>query len=102
MRYYIYPLRFDTPAHFGAAEQGGKLEQTKTEFASDTLFGALCCELAGDGERLGRFVDDARQGALLLSDLFPYVRQGNELCLICRSRFCRPFRRKSGGRRWRM
>ena len=81
MRYYIYPLRFDTPAHFGAAEQGGKLEQTKTEFASDTLFGALCCELAGDGERLGRLVDDTREGALLLSDLFPYVRQGNEFCL---------------------
>lgn len=81
MRYYIYPLRFETPAHFGAAEQGGKLEQTKAEYASDTLFGALCCELAGDAERLGRLASDMQAGTLLLSDLLPYVRQGGELCL---------------------
>lgn len=81
MRYFIYPLRFDTPAHFGAAEQGGKLEQAKTEYASDTLFGALCCELAGDEERLSRLVADVREGTLLLSDLFPYVRRGGELFL---------------------
>lgn len=81
MKYYIYPLRFETPAHFGAAEQGGKLEQTKAEYASDTLFGALCCELAGDEERLGRLLADMQEGGLLLSDLLPFVRRDGELCL---------------------
>ncbi len=81
MRYYIYPLRFDTPVHFGAAEQGGKLEQVRPGYPSDTLFSALCCELAGDEERLGRFVSDLREGSLALSDLFPCAWKDGTLSL---------------------
>ena len=75
MSYFLYQLQFDAPVHFGAAEQGGGLEQTGWEYPADTLFSALCCELALQQELdlLAHLVDKAERGAIRLSDLFPYA-----------------------------
>ena len=75
MKYVVYFLEFDTPLHFGCGENGGKLETASLEYRADTLFGALCCELADYGDQTGleRLYQQARDGKLLLSDLFPYT-----------------------------
>lgn len=77
MNYVLYPLQFDTPIHFGCAENGGKLEQSSLTYRSDSLFGALCCELAACGNIAGlqRLHDGAANGSLIFSDLFPYVSE---------------------------
>lgn len=77
MNYVLYPLQFDTPIHFGCAENGGKLEQSSLTYRSDSLFGALCCELAACGNTAGlqRFHDGAANGSLVFSDLFPYISE---------------------------
>ncbi len=79
MEHYIYHLKFDTPVHFGTAEQGGKLEQAELVYPSDRLFGALCCELsrmAPDGVQ--EWMGKAEKGGILLSDLLPYSIFGKE------------------------
>lgn len=85
MEYYIYRLKFDTPVHFGAAQQGGKLEQSEYTFSSDTLFSAMCCELAqyGENEILADLIAKNEQGSLLFSGLFPYkeTNKGTSLYL---------------------
>ena len=68
-----YKLKFETPIHFGAAEIGVKLETTDFVYSSDTLFSALCCELA-DSEKFAYFLDTACNGKILLSDLLPYTK----------------------------
>lgn len=80
MSYFLYQLQFDAPVHFGAAEQGGGLEQTGWEYPADTLFSALCCELAlqQEFERLAHLVDKVERGAIRLSDLFPYAEIGQD------------------------
>ena len=80
MSYYIYRLKFDTSVHFGAAEQGGKLEQTEFGFSSDSLFSAICCELAmqQEYELLARFIDKIENGKIVFSDLLPYHKTGIE------------------------
>lgn len=77
MNYVLYPLQFDTPIHFGCAENGGKLEQSSLTYRSDSLFGALCCELAACGNTAGlqRLHDGAANGSLIFSDLFPYISE---------------------------
>lgn len=70
--YYIYQLRFTAPVHFGAAEQGGHLEKCAMTITADTLFSAICCELAGSAA-LDSFIADCASGAIALSDLFPYA-----------------------------
>ena len=84
MHYYIYRLQFDTPVHFGSAEQGGKLEQIGDTLPSDTLFSALCCELAQHGAEndLQMLVSKMKLGKLLFSSLFPYRENGDELSLF--------------------
>ena len=74
MNYYLYQLKFDSPVHFGCAELGGKLEQMGMEYPADTLFSALCCELAQQGEigLLEELYAKALRGAIAFSDLFPY------------------------------
>ena len=74
MGYYIFRLKFDTAVHFGATEHGGKLERNTEEFGADSLFSALLCELSLQGmdERIPSIVEEAKRGALLLSDLFPW------------------------------
>lgn len=75
MNYVLYALQFDTPIHFGCAENGGKLEQSSLTYRSDSLFGALCCELAACGNTAGiqHLHDSAVNGSLIFSDLFPYI-----------------------------
>ena len=74
MNIFAYKLKFLTPVHFGAAELGGKLEAINFCYSSDTLFSALCCELAGS-EFFSKFVDAVTQGKILLSDLLPYTEE---------------------------
>lgn len=82
MDYYIYHLKFDTPVHFGAAEQGGKLEQIDMRYPSDTLFSALCCELAAGNQQEGirEWTEKAECGQIILSDLMPFASNRKETC----------------------
>ncbi|WP_346681194.1 type III-A CRISPR-associated RAMP protein Csm4 [Megasphaera stantonii] len=75
MSYYIYQLKFDSPVHFGQAELGGNLEKIALDYPSDTLFSALCCELAQEGELnlLEQFYHKAASGNIAFSDLYPYT-----------------------------
>lgn len=74
MSYYLLPLHFDTPVHFGAAENGGKLEQNSLEYHSDTLISAIFTEMALQGakESLEKMKQDLETGRVLFSDLLPY------------------------------
>ena len=67
----VYKLKFETPCHFGAAELGGKLESVSFSYASDVLFGALCCELVSN-EKVCAFVEAVNDGKILFTDLLPY------------------------------
>ena len=80
MEYILYFLQFDTPVHFGCGEEGGKLEKSTLRYRADTLFSALCCEMAavGDVDGLVSVYEKASRGHLLFSDLFPYVKKDDE------------------------
>lgn len=80
MGYFYYRLNFKTPVHFGQCEQGGKLEKSGSGLTADTLFSAICSELAEQGELdlLARAVELTKNGELLLSDMFPYVDDGGD------------------------
>lgn len=67
----VYKLKFETPCHFGAAELGGKLESVSFSYASDVLFGALCCELSSS-EKIRDFVEAVSGGKILFTDLMPF------------------------------
>ena len=81
MRFAIYSLAFDTPVHFGEAAQGGKLEQAGMRYPADTLFSALCTELAAEGALadVARLREGVASGRLLFSDLLPWHVAGNEM-----------------------
>lgn len=81
MLYYLFKLKFLAPVHFGADIPGIGLEKSSVGCHADTLFSAFCHEaLALYGEEgLQKLVDEAGQGRLLLSDVFPYI--GDELYL---------------------
>lgn len=74
MSYYIYQLKFLSPVHFGEAHNGGGLEKSSFTFSSDSIFSAICSELAYQGEEilLDKFIKMAQNNELLFSDLFPY------------------------------
>ncbi|WP_293986377.1 type III-A CRISPR-associated RAMP protein Csm4 [uncultured Megasphaera sp.] len=80
MKYLLYPLQFDTPVHFGTAENGGRLEQSDILYRADTLFGALCCELAleHDEAEIDHLYELSKKDAILFSDLFPYSTDGRD------------------------
>lgn len=80
MKYALYPLQFDTPVHFGCAENGGKLEQSSLTYRADNLFGALCYELSLQGDETGllHLQEGVAKGNLLFSDLFPYIYDETE------------------------
>lgn len=81
MSYFLYQLQFDTPVHFGTAETGGKLEQANLAYHADTLFSALCCELAEQGaeEDLQDFIANTKQGKIRFSDLFPWHEENSDV-----------------------
>lgn len=87
MGYFYYRLNFNTPVHFGQSEAGGKLEKAGFDFSADSLFSAICTELAQQGELdiLEKIVDMAKRGEFLLSDLFPFMdKDGDELYYLPR------------------
>lgn len=80
MKYFLYQLVFDTPIHFGSTEEGGKLEQSDMTYRSDTLFSALCCELAAMNDENGitRLYQAVQKGQFVFSDLFPYKNMAGD------------------------
>ena len=79
MSYYLYKLTFDSPVHFGNAEQGGKLEQIGTDYPADTLFSAVCSELAlqNETDALNWFISSVSEDKIVFSNLFPYLTNQN-------------------------
>lgn len=79
MNYFLYPLHFDAPVHFGTAECGGGLEHTRFTLPSDSLFSALLAELYQSGEEASArvFLDKVQKGNLRFSNLLPWQKTGN-------------------------
>ena len=76
--YYIYQLKFTALVHLGRAEQGGSLERVSLGCSADTLFSALCNELRTEPAKLNKFISDAKNKKILLSDLMPYNVAGGD------------------------
>ena len=70
MKYKLYRLTFQSAVHFGKHN----LEDGEYSCCADTLFSALCQEaLKISSDTLQDFYCYAKNGTLLLSDLFPYM-----------------------------
>ena len=84
MGYYLYQLEFDAPVHFGYSNNGGGLEQISKSFTSDSLFSAICSELAQQDELdlLNSLKAMAAEGDFKISDLFPYLDADEDLYLF--------------------
>ena len=78
MNYYIYPLRFLTPVHFGDTSEGGNLETISSTLGSDVLFGACCHEISHNTGLLQSFIDSVKEQHIVLSSLFPYCIDNGE------------------------
>ena len=78
MDYYIYPLRFLTPVHFGDTAQGGTLEDISITFSADSFFGACCSELSHNETSLASFVELVATNQIQMSSLFPYYQKRDE------------------------
>lgn len=78
MNYYLYPLRFLTPVHFGDTSEGGSLEIISLTLGSDALFGACCHEISHDMILLQTFIDSVKEQHIVLSSLFPYSIDNGE------------------------
>ena len=78
MNYYLYPLRFLTPVHFGDTSEGGSLETISLTLGSDALFGACCHEICHDTGLLQSFIDSVKEQHIALSSLFPYCIDDGE------------------------
>jgi len=74
----IYPLVFDTAVHFAPTGQEGRLDAAGASYTADTLFSALCAELAAADEiaALERLYQQVMQGEIRFSDLMPWRRDG--------------------------
>lgn len=74
MRYFLYPLRFSAPVHFGTAECGGGLEHTRFTLPADTFFSALLSELyhAKENAYADTLLQKVEAGHLRCSDLLPW------------------------------
>ncbi len=68
MKFAIYKLEFTAPVHFGE----GSLSDAGKTFCADTLFSALYLE-ALKTEEEAELLHKAQDGAILLSDAFPYI-----------------------------
>ena len=78
MKYYIYPLRFLTPIHFGNVATGGSLEKVTISYSSDILFSAICNELAHQPTMLMKLKEALESQTLKLSALFPYYKNRSD------------------------
>lgn len=82
MRYFVFPLEFITPVHFGNAFSGGNLENVTFTCSADTFFSALCNEAASvSDESVEKLINLLKKDELRISSLFPYYKQNDELCL---------------------
>ena len=81
MNYSLFKLRFTTPVHFGPCDSALSLYTSDDHFFADTLFSALChTALSLYGEQgVVDICQQARDGALLLSDSMPW--SGNQYYL---------------------
>lgn len=71
MKYKIYKLNFTTGVHFG----NNTLESCEITLCADTIFSAICHEIAKRNENeVEDFVDKVKKGKILISDAFPYIR----------------------------
>lgn len=61
-----------SPVHFGDVANGGNLERVNITFSSDSLYSAICNELAPNKTILKQFIDLISSGIIKLSSLFPY------------------------------
>ena len=85
MTYQIIRMTFPGNVHFGE----GLLESSASGFSADTLFSALCCELANEPDKLSELVTAAKSHRFLISDAFPYCADTLFLpkpCVSVRSR----------------
>lgn len=83
MTYYVFKLRFQTPVHFGNAQNGGGLEEVVPTCRADTFFSALCNEAAQAGEGfVQKLVTAAQEDKLIISDLMPFWDDGQECSLF--------------------
>lgn len=75
MEYSILPLKFDTPIHFGAAEQGGDLTACGVEYTADTVISAILHELdhMEEIDSLNKMNDLLDNRKILFSDFLPYA-----------------------------
>ena len=73
MKYYLLPLKFLTPVHFGDVAEGGNLEKVTFTCHGDTLVSAMINEAAAMGENyLADFVNKCRDGKIVFSSMLPY------------------------------
>lgn len=71
MKYQLFKLSFSTPVHFGK----NLLNSSEYTLCSDTIFSALCSEVAREGEEaVDRFVSLFKDNKLVMSDAFPYIK----------------------------
>ncbi len=81
MQSYIFKLKFKSLVRFGQGKSFGGLAASNFSCCADTLFSALCYEILccfGE-EKMLEFVQKAKKGDLLFSDMFPWKH--NELYL---------------------
>ncbi|MDO4921635.1 MAG: type III-A CRISPR-associated RAMP protein Csm4 [Phascolarctobacterium sp.] len=79
MKYYLVPLKFLTPVHFGDAANGGGLEKSSFACAADTFFSALCNEAAAQSRAaVEELIDGFNSGRLQISSLLPYYKTQDE------------------------
>ena len=72
MNYYVYPLRFLGPVHFGDTANGGSLEKVGLQYSAESLYSAFCNEIATDVAQLQQFRELFHSRQLVFSSLFPY------------------------------
>lgn len=70
LKYWMYRLSFPNGIHIGEHN----LDESLIAFKADTLFSALFMEaLKTSEEKAGKLLLSAKEGALYLSDAFPYI-----------------------------
>lgn len=73
--YYLYKLKFPNGVHFGSENVGIGLERANIGCLCDTFFSALLIEILNlfGKDKLEEFVEMAKKGEILLSDLHPFI-----------------------------
>lgn len=89
MAYSLYRLEFITGIHIGRDTGGVSLDDSLFTIHSDTIFSAMCCECAKNGD-ISRLYEYFEKDILTISDALPY--SGNEYFLP------RPMLYKKGSR----